>query len=125
VADYVDLGTPGPNLAGPDQTGRNTGNLTNALTASFINITVQVFEVYRMTVNSVPLGAAAIVMRNSREVSFCQPFSGSTWSPPQPLGLRAGDEIYFLWNVASSTTPIPIVTAFFRYDAALIVNKGG
>jgi hypothetical protein len=125
VASYVDLGTPGPNAAGPDQTGRNPGNLTNALTSSFINIYIAVYECYHMTVNSVPLGAAAVIIRNSRQYSFTQPFTGSEWDPAQPMGLFAGDEIDFLWNVPSSTTPVPVVTAFFRYDADLPQNKTG
>jgi hypothetical protein len=125
LASYVDLGTPGPNTAGPDQTGRNTGNLTNALTSGFINITIAVFECYHMTVSNVPVGAAAVIMRNGRRYSYTQPFSGSEWDPAQPMGLYAGDEIDFLWNVVSSTTPLPIVTAYFRYDASLPQNKTG
>jgi hypothetical protein len=125
MATYVDLGTPGPNTAGPDQTGRNTGNLTNQLTSSFINITIAVFECYHMVVSNVPLGAAAVIMRNGRQYSFTQPFTGSEWDPSQPMGLFAGDEIDFLWNVPSATRPLPIVTAFFRYDSSLAVNKTG
>jgi hypothetical protein len=125
MATYVDLGTPGPNTAGPDQTGRNTGNLTNQLTSSFINVTIAVFECYHMVVSNVPLGAAAVIMRNGRQYSFTQPFTGSEWDPSQPMGLFAGDEIDFLWNVPSATRPLPIVTAFFRYDSSLAVNKTG
>ena len=125
MPQYVDLGTPGPNTAGPDQTGRNPGNLTNQLSSSFINITIAVYECYHMTVQNVPIGAAAVVMRNGRFYSYTQPFSGSEWDPSQPMGLFAGDEIDFLWNVVSSTTPLPIVTAFFRYDASLPQNKTG
>lgn len=125
MASYVDLGTPGPNTAGPDQTGRNPGNLTNQLTSGFINITIAVFECYHMTVQNVPLGASAVVMRNGRFYSFTQPSGGSEWDPSQPMGLFAGDEIAFLWNVVSSTTPRPIVTAYFRYDASLPQNKTG
>jgi len=125
MATYVDLGTPGPNTAGPDQTGRNTGNLTNQLSSSFIGITIAVFECYHMIVSSVPIGAGAVIMRNGRQYSYTQPFSGSEWDPAQPMGLFAGDEIDFLWNVPSTTTPLPIVTAFFRYDSSLAVNKTG
>src|SRR5580658_3368676 len=125
MATYVDLGTPGPNTAGPDQTGRNTGNLTNQLSSSFIGITIAVFECYHMIVSSVPIGAGAVIMRNGRQYSYTQPFSGSEWDPAQPMGLFAGDEIDFLWNVPSATTPLPIVTAFFRYDSSLAVNKTG
>ena len=78
-----------------------------------------------MTVNSVPLGAAAVVMRNSRQYSYTQPYGGSEWDPAQPMGLFAGDEIDFLWNVIETTTPLPIVTAFFRYDASLPQNQMG
>ena len=125
MASYADLGTPGPNLAGPDQTGRNPGNLTNQLTSAFINIYVAVFECYHMTVQNVPLGAAAVIMRNSRFYSYTQPNGGAEWDPSQPMGLFAGDEIDFLWNVSSSTTPLPIVTAYFRYDTSLPQNKQG
>lgn len=125
MASYVDLGTPGPNLAGPDQTGRNAGNLTNQLSSSFINIYINVYECYHIIVSSVPLGAAAVVMRNGRQYSYVQPNGGSEWDPSQPMGLFAGDEIDFLWNVVSSTTPLPVVTAFFRYDESLAVNKMG
>jgi hypothetical protein len=125
MASYVDLGTPGPNTAGPDHTGRNSGNLTNQLTSGFINITIAVFECYHMTVSNVPLGAAAVVMRNGRQYSYTAPFTGSEWDPAQPMGLFAGDEIDFLWNVVSSTTPLPVVTAFFRYDASLPQNRMG
>jgi hypothetical protein len=125
MPSYVDLGTPGPNTAGPDQTGRNTGNLTNQLSSSFIGITIAVFECYHMVVSNVPLGAAAVIMRNGRQYSFTQPFTGSEWDPSQPMGLFAGDEIDFLWNVKSTTTPLPVVTAFFRYDSSLAVNKTG
>lgn len=125
MAKYVDLGTPGPNTAGPDQTGRNRGNLTNQLTSGFINITIAVFECYHMTVSNVPFGAAAIIMRNGRQYSYTQPFGGSEWDPAQPMGMFAGDEIALLWNVPSSTTPLPVVTAFFRYDASLPQNITG
>lgn len=125
MASYVDLGTPGPNTAAADQTGRNTGNLTNQLTSGFINITIAVFECYHMTVSNVPVGAAAVVMRNGRQYSFTAPFTGSEWDPAQPMGLFAGDEIAFLWNVPKTTTPLPVVTAFFRYDASLPQNRMG
>lgn len=125
MASYVDLGTPGPNTAGPDQTGRNPGNLTNALTSGFINITIAVFECYHINITAVPVGAAATVMRNGRQYSYTQPFGGSEWDPSQPMGLYAGDEIDFLWNVVSTTLPLPVVTAFFRYDADLPQNKTG
>jgi hypothetical protein len=123
---YIDLGTPGPNIAAADQTGRNIGNLTNALTSSFINITIAQFEIWHMTLSAVPLGAAAVINRNSRAFSYVQPYSGSEWDPSQPLTLRAGDEIDFLWNIsATNPTSLPVVTAWFRYDPLLPINQTG
>lgn len=125
MADYLPLGTPGPNTAGPDQTGRNTGNLTNQLTSSFIGITIAKFECYHMIVSNVPPGASAKILINSRQYSFTNPLGGSEWDPAQPMLLNAGDEIDFLWTAAASVTPVPVVTAWFRYDASLAVNQTG
>lgn len=124
MADYQDLGTPGPNTAALDNTGRNTGNLTNALPSNFINIDVAVFECYHMVVTNVPPGASAVINRNSRQYSFTFPNGSSEWDPQQPMLLRAGDEIDFLWNItpAAANGVLPIVTAYFRFDAALRVN---
>jgi len=113
----------GASTAALDQTGRNTGNLTNALTGSFIGINVPEFECYHMTVTNVPSGGQATIYRNSSLYSFVYPFIGSEWDPSQPMLLRPGDEIDFLWNIVSSSTQKPIVTAFFRFDVTLPVNS--
>jgi hypothetical protein len=125
VADYQPVGNPAPNIAQPDTTGANTGNLTNALTGAFIGISVPVFECYHMTVSSVPIGAAAVIRRNLQVYSYVVPYSGSEWDPSQPMLMRPGDEIDFLWSItpAEAAGVLPVVTAFFRFDAALQVNR--
>lgn len=127
MADYQPLGIArgGSNTAALDETGRNGGNLTNALTGSFIGINVPVFECYHMVVTNVPVGSMAQIYVNTNLYSFTFPFQGSEWDPSQPMSLRPGDEIDFLWNTAAPGTAgqIPIVTAFFRFDTALPVNR--
>jgi hypothetical protein len=123
VADYQQLGPArgGANAAAADQTGRNTGNLTNALTGVFIGINVPEFECYHMTVTSVPAGGQAQIYVNTQLYSFTYPNGGSEWDPAQPLLLRPGDEIDFQWNIAIGGTA-PVVTAWFRFDTGIAVN---
>jgi hypothetical protein len=124
MAEYQYLGPArgGPNTAAPDQTGLNTGQLTNALTGSFIGMNVPQFECYHMTVRNVPGGGSATINVNSDLYSFTYPNLGAEWDPSQPLFLRPGDEIDFLWNIAVGGQA-PIVTAYFRFDITLPVNK--
>jgi hypothetical protein len=121
---YQPVGNPAPVMAALDTTGQNTGNLTSALTSDLIGVNVPVFECYHMTVSGVPLGAAAVVLHNLQPWSYVQPYSGSEWDPSQPMLMRPGDEIYFLWDVtpAAAGTDIPVVTAFFRFDESLPAN---
>jgi hypothetical protein len=123
VADYQYLGPArgGPSTASTDETGRNTGNLTNALTGSFIGINVPEFECYHMTVTNVPSGGQATIYVNAQLYSFTFPFQGSEWDPAQPMLLRPGDEVDFFWNIAAGGQA-PVVTSFFRFDTSLPVN---
>ncbi len=124
MGDYQDLGYTRPNIAALDQTGHNRGNLSNVLDSAFIGIDVPVFECYHMVVTSVPPGASAMIFRNGAQYSFTFPVGGSEWDPSQPMLLRDGDEIDFLWNVtpAAAAGVLPAVTAFFRFDTMLPVN---
>jgi hypothetical protein len=118
---YLGPARGGPNTAALDETGRNSGNLTNALTGAFIGINVPQFELYHATVTGVPGGGQATIYVNSQLYSFTYPNVGSEWDPSQPMFLRPGDEVDFQWNIASGGQA-PIVTAFFRFDTEIPVN---
>src|SRR5258708_30489831 len=77
-----------------------------------------------MVVRSGPRGASAMIFRNGAQYSFTFPVGGSEWDPSQPMLLRDGDEIDFLWNVtpAAAAGVLPAVAAFFRVYTMLPGN---
>lgn len=121
MADYLPLPTV-TTTAAADQTGQNTGNLTNHFTTAVLTARVATFEVYHAVVTSVPDGASGQVNIGTRAYSFTFPFGGAEWDPAQPMLLQAGQEVYFLWSVSAATTPAPVVTLYLRYDPALPGN---
>jgi hypothetical protein len=108
--------------AAADQTGKNTGNLTNAFTSAEMPNGCAWFECFHMVVTNVPPGASAEIMIGSKLWGFTYPLGGSEWDPEQPMLLQAGQEVYFLWSVVSSTTPQPTITMWLRYDPTLPGN---
>ena len=119
---YIGLG-PRMTTAAKDQTGRNTGNLTNAFTAGILGFHVSQYECYHMVVSNVPAGAQGQVYVNASQWGFTFPNSGTEWDPAQPMILNSGMELDILWNTSASGPPsLPIVTAWFRYDPAVPGN---
>ena len=120
---YIGLG-PRMTTAAKDQTGRNTGNLTNAFTAGVLGFFVQQYECYHMVVTNVPAGSSGQVYVNASQWGFTFPNSGTEWDPSQPMLLNSGMELDILWNI-SATNPasLPIVTAWFRYDPSISGNN--
>ena len=103
--------------AAKDNTGRNTGNLTNAFTAGVLGFFVAQYECYHMVVSNVPAGAQGQVYVNASQWGFTFPNSGTEWDPAQPMILTSGMELDILWSI-SATNPAskPVVAAWFRYD---------
>lgn len=113
---YIGLG-PRMTTAAVDQTGRNTGNLTNAFTAQILGFFVSQYECYHMVISNVPSGSTGQVYVNASQWGFTYPELGTEWDPSQPMILNSGMEIDILWNISATTPPsLPIVTAWFRYD---------
>ena len=113
---YIGLG-PRMTTAATDNTGRNTGNLTNAFTAQVLGFHVNQYECYHMVVTAVPTGASGQVYVNATQWGFTFPNSGTEWDPAQPMILNSGMELDILWNTSATNPPsLPIVTAWFRYD---------
>jgi hypothetical protein len=110
-------------VAAADQTGKNTGNLTNAFTTEDLPNGVAWFEVYHAVVTNVPPGGSATIMIGSKLWGYTNPLGGSEWDPSQPMLLQTSQEVYFLWNI-SATNPAskPVVTLWLRYDPSLPGN---
>jgi hypothetical protein len=130
MADYLPCaGSPVSVASSADRTGLNSGNLTAAFTTGVLGTMPPVWEWYRASIaaqqrtQTFPPAPCSVYINLSKPVSFTYPVGGTEWDPSQPVQLRSGDELYFFWQLASSTTPVPVVTLFFRYDAALAANK--
>lgn len=121
---YVKLG-PRTVTAAADQTGKNAGNLTTAFTGVTWSTNVAYFELYHMVISSVPVGAYANIYVNNQPWGFTFPNLGSEWDPTQPILLTPTDEVDFLWNVVAATTPLPVTTAWIRYDPAAQTAAAG
>lgn len=115
---------PIPVVAAADTTGQNSGNWTNAFTVAVLP-QVNVFEIWHMTVKSAPVAATAkIIIHNALFSVVTTGLDGTNeWDPQQAAILKPGDEMDFLWKVATSVTPAPIVTIWTRYDADLPANN--
>ena len=130
VATYLPCaGSPLSVASAADQTGFNSGNLTTAFTTNVLGTMPAIWEWYRCTISTQTPGvtftpASCSIWRNLKQpLSFTYPAGGTEWDPSQPIQLRQGDEIYFLWDLASSSTPVPVVTLFARYDRDVMANR--
>ena len=119
---YIGLG-PRTVTAAKDNTGRNTGNWTNAFTAQSLGFFVSQYECYHMIVNSVPAGAQGSLFLGANAYGFTFPNAGTEGDPAQPMLLNPGTDLNVFWNVAATGTPVPVVTAWFRYDPAVPGNS--
>lgn len=109
-------------IAAADQTGKNTGNLTNAFSGTILP-RVAWYEVYHAVVTLVPAGAQATITIGNKLWGFTNPLGGSEWDPSQPMLVQDGQEIYFLWTQSATAPPsLPVVTLWLRYDPALPGN---
>jgi hypothetical protein len=120
---YSYLGGGAQLAAATDTTGFNTGNLTTVIdmvTCGFGRTPAEA-EIYHMVVDQVLPGASAKIMWNTSKLhGFTQPFTGSEWWGIIPM--RPSDQLTFLWSLASTVTPVPLLTAWWRYDPSLPSN---
>ena len=122
-------GSPVSVPSAADTTGVNGGQLTAAFTTNILGTMPAVFEWYRAIIaTSTPGGLftpapASIYLNLRKPVTFTYPVGGTEWDPSQPILMRQGDELFFFWQLASGSTPVPVVTCFFRYDTTIPANR--
>jgi len=119
---YVPLGSRYA-LGAADTTGLNPGNITIAFTTNIVDISIANFELYHAVITNVVPGITATIYLGTRVYSFTGPQGGSEWDPSQPMLLIPGQEFYFCTTQAAGLTPVPTVTAYFRYDPSLPGNQ--
>jgi hypothetical protein len=115
---YFPLG-PRPSTAKADMTGLNTGNWTALLDHSQIGVTTPVFEMYHLFIESPTLigkSTTATVLLNLHSWDVTLIGQANSWDPAQPLLMTPGDDLAVMFNVPTTTTPVPVITAWFRYQ---------
>lgn len=108
-----------PAVAAADTTGLNPGNWTAMLDNKAIGISRSVFEMYHLYITSPTLATTsttASVRLNLLPWDITLIGQANSWDPAQPLLMTPGDTLYVLFNVPTSTTPAPTITAWFRYE---------
>jgi hypothetical protein len=120
----VEFGTPGKVIAAADTTGRNAGNLTTVFKPTGLGVWLSQFIIYHMVLENLTLGAQAKIVLNANTFGYFGPATGSGREWFGSLYMRSGDELDFLWNQASSVTPLPALTAYIIYDPSLAGNTG-
>lgn len=119
---YTTLGYR-PFTGTPDTTGFNPNNWTAQLPLSDISSVSAGFELYHLylTCPALPgVATTATVMLNQGLWDVTLIGQANSWDPSQPMLCAPGDTLYVLFNVPTTTTPAPTVTAWFRYDSGAI-----
>ena len=120
----TDFGTPGKVIAAADTTGQNTGNLTITFKPTLLGIWLSEFIIYHMVLENLTLGAQAKIILNANTYGYFGPATGAGREWFGQLYMKSGDELDFLFTLASSTTPKPALTAYIIYDPNLPGNAG-
>ena len=82
------------------------------------------FIIYHMVLENLTLGAQAKIILNANTYGYFGPATGAGREWFGTLYLKSGDELDFLFNQASSVTPLPALTAYIIYDPDLPGNTG-
>ena len=118
----ITLGARGPVTGKLDTTTLNPGNWTIAFTPDIFNVNVPNFEVYKMVV------AGANNTTFNVYVDLKQWDVGiygtlNSWDPMQPLIMRPGETLYFMYSDAVSDNTPPVATVWVRYDTNFIKDR--
>lgn len=115
---YVTLGARGPVTGLTDMTGLNMGNWTVAFTPAILNVNVPQFEVYKMIVAGAPNTTFRVYIDGQQwDVGIYG--TQNSWDPVQPLIVRPGQYLYFMYSDAVTDANPPVVTVWLRYDPLL------
>jgi hypothetical protein len=120
----TDFGTPGKVIAAADTTGANSGNLTIQFKPVTLGLSLSQFIIYHMVLENLTIGAQAKITLNANTYGYFGPATGAGREWFGSLYMKSGDELDFLFNLASTTTPVPALTAYVIYDPSLPGNTG-
>lgn len=115
----VTLGPRGPITGVADSTGFNKGNWTIAFTPAILQVNVPQFEVYKMVV----AGAANTtfnVFVEAKQWDVGIYGQQNSWDPMQPLIMRPGETLYFMYSDPVTDGTPPTCTVWVRYDTQFL-----
>jgi hypothetical protein len=107
-----------------DPTGLNPGNLTSVFDSNVMGFKVPWFECYHISITQVPSDSVIRVFLGVNLWTVAQLDTIGDWGPAQPMLLQPGEEVYVFTNSLIAVTPVPVVTAWFRYDTSFPYNPG-
>ena len=124
MADYAPIGYR-PRTAAADTTGQNPGNYTATFTQADWVSNWPAFECPRIVVTNCPVLTQFTINLNGKTWDTANGGFNSltTWDAFNPMLLTPGDQVDFLFVLATSVTPAPQVTMWLRVDVALPANK--
>lgn len=115
---YIPLGYR-PVKAAADTTGVNAGNYTAVFDSKVISITHPYFEMYHLYLTGPVLSGGSTTVDVALNGGYWETTligQRNAWDPQQPLLMQPGDTLYVYFNVPTTNTTIPTVTAWFRYQ---------
>lgn len=115
MTTYVTLGSRGPMTGKPDTTGLNPGNWTIQFSPNDIDVNVAYFEVYKMIVKGAANTTFQVYVDNHQWDTGIYGAQNS-WDPVQPLVMRPGENLYFMYSDPVSDNTPPVCTIWLRYD---------
>lgn len=111
----VTLGSRGPVTGAADTTTLNPGNWTIAFTPQILNVNVPQFEVYKMIVSGAQNTTFDVyVDLHQWDVGIYGTLN--SWDPEQPLVMRPGETLYFMYSDADTDDTPPVATIWLRYN---------
>jgi hypothetical protein len=119
---YITLGSRGPQTGTPDLTSLNPGNWTAAFTPDIINVNQSQFEIYKMIVFCAkPTLVTFDVYVDSQKWDTGVYGNRNSWDPSEPLIMRPGQTLNFLYSNPDTDGFPPVVWIWLRYDPAISV----
>lgn len=123
---YVTLGSRGPQVGKADNTGFNPGNWTASFTPDLINVQLSQFEVYKIVVQSKkPTLVTFNVYVDAFQWDTGVYGNQNSWDPVQPLIMRAGQSLNFLYSNPATDGFPPTVWIWLRYDPLIAKEVQG
>lgn len=114
---YKSLGNRGPITGAADTTGLNTGNWTVSFTTDILSCTVPEFEIYKIVVKGAANTTFDVYVENKQWDTAIYGQLNS-WDPQQPLVMRPGQSLFFLYSDPVTDNTPPVITIWMRYDSS-------